>query len=114
MTTTGHESPADIDAIVATMTERIAERFAPERIILFGSRARDNAKAGSDVDLLVVMPDGTEQHDAAVAMHLLLGDLPLAKDILVTTPDHIARRGHVSGTVLRPALREGKVLYERA
>lgn len=114
MTTTGRERPMDIDAVVETMVERLAERFEPERIILFGSRARGDAKAGSDVDLLVVMPDGTGQQKAAVAMHLLLGDLPLAKDIVVTTPDHIARRGHVIGTVLRPALREGKVLYERA
>ena len=35
------------------------------------------------------------------------------KDIIVTTPDEIARRGHIVGTVLRSALREGQVLYER-
>ena len=41
-------------------------------------------------------------------------DLPVPKDIVVTTPEEIARRGDVVGTVLRPALREGKVLYERS
>ena len=46
----------DIDAIVATMVERIADRFDPERILLFGSRARGDARDWSDVDLLVVMP----------------------------------------------------------
>ena len=45
------------------------------------------------MDLLVVMPDGTDRRQAAVEMHVLLGDLPVAKDIIVTTPDHIARRG---------------------
>ena len=114
MTTTDRERPADIDTVVATMVERIAERFDPERILLFGSRARGDAKDWSDVDLLVVMPDGTNRREAAVEMGVAVGDLPIAKDIVVTTPTHIAQRGHVIGTVLRPALREGKVLYERA
>ena len=37
-----------------------------------------------------------------------------AKDIVVTTPDEIARRGHIVGTVLRAALREGIVVHDRA
>lgn len=105
---------ADIDTVVATMVERIVEGFAPERILLFGSRARGDADGWSDVDLLVVMPDGTDRREAAVAIGVTVGDLPIAKDIIVTTPDHIERRGHVIGTVLRPARREGRVLYERA
>ncbi len=114
MTTTARERAADIDTIVKTMVERIADRFKPERILLFGSRARGDAKDRSDVDLLVVMPDGTNRREAAVEMGVAVGDLPIAKDIVVTTPAHIAQRGHVIGTVLRPALRDGKVLYQRA
>ena len=102
------------DALIATMVDRIVGRFHPSRVVLFGSHARGTAHDGSDVDLLVVMPDGTDRRQAAVEMRVLLGDMPVAKDIIVTTPDHIARRGHVIGTVLRPALREGTVLYERA
>ena len=102
------------DALIATMVDRIVGRFDPSRVVLFGSHARGTAHEGSDVDLLVVMPDGTDRRQAAVEMRVLLGDMPVAKDIIVTTPDHIARRGHVIGTVLRPALREGTVLYERA
>ena len=102
------------DAIVEAMVSRLTDRFKPERILLFGSRARGDATESSDVDLLVVMPDGTDRRQAAIEMHVLLGDLPAAKDIVVTTPAHIAERGHVIGTVLRPALREGTVLYERA
>ncbi len=100
--------------IITTMVDRIVGRFEPSRVVLFGSHARGTAGEGSDVDPLVVMPDGMERRQAAVEMHVLLGDLPVAKDIIVTTPDHIARRGHVIGTVLRPALREGTVRYERA
>ena len=96
------------------MVHRLANQFDPDRVILFGSRARGDAREWSDVDLLVVMPDGTDRREAAVDMGVALGDLPVAKDIVVTTPSDIEQRGDVIGTVLRPALREGTVLYERA
>jgi len=102
------------DAIVDAVVDRLTDGFQPERILIFGSQARDDAAEWSDVDLLVVMPDGTDRRQAAIEMHVALGDLPAAKDIVVTTPTHIAQRGHVVGSVLRPALREGTVLYERA
>ena len=99
--------------IITTMADRIVSRFEPSQVVLFGSHARGTAGKDSDVDLLVVMPDGTDRRRAAVEMRVLLADMPVAKDIIVTTPDDIARRGHVIGTVLRPALREGTVLYEQ-
>ena len=101
------------EALIATVVERIAEQFDPDRIVLFGSWASGEAKASSDVDLLVVMPDGTDRREAAIAMRAAVGDLPLAKDIVVTTPDEISRRAHIVGTVLRAALREGRVVHER-
>jgi uncharacterized protein len=62
--------------------------------------------------LLVVLPEVANKRQAAVAIRRALADLPVTKDIVVTTPEEIARRGDLVGTVLRPALREGKVLYE--
>ena len=81
--------------------------------MLFGSQARGAATEWSDVDLLVVMGDIPDKRQAAVEIRRSLGDLPVSKDIVVTTPDEIARRGHVVGTVLHAALREGRVVYER-
>ena len=101
------------ETVVATMVDRIVEGFDPERIVLFGSVARGEVSKYSDVDLLVVMPDGTDRHEAAVEMHEHLGDMRTGKDIVVTTPREIERRGHIVGTVLRSALREGKVLHDR-
>lgn len=102
------------ETVVATMVDRIVEAFDPERIVLFGSVARGEVTKYSDVDLLVVMPDGTDRHAAAVEMHRCLGDMLTAKDIVVTTPDEISRRGQLGGTVIREALREGKVVHDRA
>jgi predicted nucleotidyltransferase len=94
--------------------ERIVCRFDPLRIILFGSWARGDARPDSDIDLLVVLPEVENKRHTMVEIMRALNGLPASKDVLVTTPDEIRRRGDLVGDVLRPALREGKVVYERA
>jgi predicted nucleotidyltransferase len=96
-----------------TMVDRIVERVHPIRVVLFGSRARGQATVQSDVDLLVVLSQVGDKRKAAVEIRRLLADLPVAKDIVVTTPEEIARRGDLPGTVLRSALRDGTVVYEQ-
>jgi superfamily II DNA or RNA helicase/predicted nucleotidyltransferase len=103
-----------IDHWIEVMVERLKAQFAPERIILFGSHARGQANRHSDVDLLVVMDEVADPRQAAVQIDTALADMPVAKDIFVTTPQEITQRGQLVGTILRPALREGKVLYARA
>ena len=75
------ERTAPVDPIVARMVECLREEFDPERILLFGSRARGDAGEGSDVDLLVVMPDGTDRRETAIRMRgaaARLSGVPLA------------------------------------
>jgi len=92
---------------------RITQRFDPLRIILFGSHARGEANWHSDLDLLVVLPQVENKRQMAIEIRRALNGVPVSKDIVVTTPEEIAQRGEVIGLVLRPALREGKVIYER-
>lgn len=99
--------------LLRTIRERIVEQFQPLRLILFGSHARGDAGPDSDVDLLVVLPSVADKRRTAIQIRRALADLPVGKDIIVTTPDEIARRGDMIGTVLRPALREGRVIFER-
>ena len=105
---------ADAAAWVQSITERIAQNFDPLRIILFGSHARDAAGSESDIDLLVVLPNVADKRRAAIEIRRTLADVPVSKDIIVTTPEEIEQRGALVGTVLRPALREGEVVYERS
>lgn len=101
------------DRLAVQMVERIKGLFAPERIILFGSRARGDARPDSDIDLLVVLPQVDDARRTAIEIRRALADFPVGKDIIVTTPGEIEQRGEMIGSILRPALREGRVLYER-
>ena len=105
-----------LDEWLPEVVRRIVERFDPLRVILFGSLARGEMNYDSDIDLLVVFPEVKKEDKRALMVHIrsALLDTPVPMDILVTDPDEISRRGDLVGTILRPALREGKVLYERA
>jgi predicted nucleotidyltransferase len=90
------------------MVNRIVAKFAPIEIRLFGSRARGDARADSDVDLLVVMPDGTDLRETTIAILRLLRDAPFSKDVVVATPETLKRFGKGSGMVYEQAIEEGK------
>lgn len=99
--------------ILDRMIKRLVSRFDPDQIILFGSRARGTAHADSDVDLLVVMPLKGSKRAKQVEMRVALHDIHVPKDIVVVTPEEVARLRDIAGTILHPALREGKVIYAR-
>jgi predicted nucleotidyltransferase len=98
---------------IEMMVARLVDRFDPDQIILFGSQARGTAAPGSDVDLLVIMPVSGSKRAKQLEMRVALHDIAVAKDIILATPDEVARRRDIVGTIIRPALREGKVLYAR-
>jgi predicted nucleotidyltransferase len=106
-------SPAASPDWLPAIVERLVRRFAPVRIILFGSRAGGQARADSDLDLLLVLPQAPDRRAAAVEVMRELRDLPVGKDIIVTTPEHLAERGQVNGLIYKAAIEQGRVIYER-
>ncbi len=98
---------------VQAAVEKLVRAFDPLKVIAFGSYARGEARHGSDLDLLVVLPRVTDKREAAVAMRSVLRELPVPKDIIVSTPQEIEERGWIVGTLLRQALQEGETVYER-
>ena len=99
---------------IEEMVRRIVEQFHPEQVILFGSYARGQAGPDSDVDLLVVMPVSGSKRKTAIKIDLALAGMGLPKDVIVVTPEEVARLRDIVGTIVYPAVREGKVMYERA
>jgi len=80
-----------LDQRIRGMVNRLVERFAPERIILFGSWARGEAGPDSDVDLLVVMDVAGSKRAVVTEAYRLLQGSGLAKDIIVARPDEVER-----------------------
>ena len=99
---------------IKKMTALLAEKIGPKRIILFGSRARGNARGDSDIDFLLVMANGTHRRRTAVKAYQILGTQGIAKDIVVVTEEDVEKFGSLPGSALAPAIAEGKVIYERA
>ena len=97
---------------IRDVSERIAQQFAPDRIILFGSHAYGAPNEGSDVDLLVVLPfEGKPYRKAAEIAAAVHAGFPL--DILARRPDDVERRYREADPLVREALDRGRVLYER-
>lgn len=97
------------------VVERIVERFDPLRIILFGSLARGEMDYDSDIDLLVVFEEveWENKRELTVEIRRALTGIPVPVDVVVTDTDELHRRGHLVGPILRPALEEGRIVYER-
>jgi len=101
------------DALLAEITQRIVAISDPQQIILFGSQARGDARPDSDLDLLVVKEEMESPRAEAARIYRALAGLRIPVDIVVVRSDYVRRHRDVVGTVVRPALREGRVLYAR-
>jgi uncharacterized protein len=93
------------------LVRRIVEAVHPLRIILFGSAARGEMTPDSDVDVLVVMPEGADRLGTTDELHMRMLGLRLAVDILVTTGSALELHRDNAGLIYRTVLREGRELY---
>jgi predicted nucleotidyltransferase len=105
------------DNLLSQMARVIVQEVEPERIILFGSHARGEARPDSDVDLLVIEREGfgkqrSRRREAALLWRAL-ARFPVSKDILVYSEEEVAAWKDSPGHLLAQALREGRALYER-
>jgi len=101
-------------SIINEATRRLAERFHPQRIILFGSYAKGTADEKSDVDLLVICALNKKRRNLILEMNRSLWGLGMARDIVTLTPKEFEYEKKVPGTIARYAFKEGKLLYDRS
>jgi predicted nucleotidyltransferase len=98
--------------VIRAFARRVAERFQPDRIILFGSHAYGTPHADSDVDILVVMPardQGSQAYKICLAV-----SAPFPMDLIVRAPETLKWRLEEGDSFLREITSKGKVLYEKA
>jgi uncharacterized protein len=100
------------DPILAEMVRRLIDAYGPDRIYLFGSRAREDASGDSDYDLMVVVQSSDLAFTARCQQaYLLLCGLQAAKDVIVLTREEFNRKRNVVASLPATVLREGKLLY---
>jgi len=98
---------------IRTVVKQIAEKFQPEKIILFGSYAYGQPKPESDVDLLVVMETPLRNRKQAVQIARAI-DYHFGLDLLVRSPQQLAERLALGDFFLQEVTEKGKVLYARS
>ena len=104
----------DLDeAVLADIVRRLVEAVDPDRIILFGSRARGDNRPDSDVDLLLIKPSSDPPHRRAIPAYQAMAGLLVPTEILWRTPEEVEDWSQVRNHVIARALREGRVLYEK-
>ena len=96
--------------VIRRYVRQVAERFHPERIILFGSYAYGTPHEDSDVDLLVVMPAYNELDKSAQI--LVAVEPPFSADLIVRTPKNMAWRLEERESFTTEIVTRGKILYE--
>src|SRR5438270_8942642 len=97
--------------LIRRFARQVAERFRPDKIILFGSYPYGKPHADSDVDILVIMPARNEL-DQALRIRLTI-DYNFPMDLLVRTPKNLSWRLAEGDSFLNEIVVRGKVLYEK-
>ncbi len=105
--------PSVNQALLADVVERLQAVGKPLKVVLFGSHARGDSHATSDLDLLVVEESDLPRHQRSPQYYKALAGVFPAKDITVWTPAEIQDWSAVPNAFVTTALREGKILYEK-
>jgi predicted nucleotidyltransferase len=102
--------------LIQELVRRIVDAVRPERIVLFGSRGREDHRPQSDIDLLVIQKSNVARHRRSVPICHALAGLPVEVDVevIVYTPGEVSDWAGVRQAFVTTALREGRGLYERA
>lgn len=101
-----------IDPQLQRITETLIERFTPRRVILFGSRARGEARAMSDYDIMVELEDGVDTRASRDAIYSAIGADGSSVDVIVRTAKRFSEMKDDPGYIDWDISREGRVLYE--
>jgi predicted nucleotidyltransferase len=97
--------------LIEYLVKRIVDEINPLRILIFGSVARDEAAMDSDIDILVVMPEGIHRRRTAQLLYRKIRGVKIPFDILVAIPSDLERHKNNKGLIYQTILHEGKEVY---
>ncbi|MDI6751980.1 MAG: nucleotidyltransferase domain-containing protein [bacterium] len=100
-------------SLLKDIVNQILKITQPEKIILFGSYARDEATAVSDIDILIIQHSDLPRCKRSIPVRLALRGFFPSKDIVIYTPEEVKDWESASTSFIASVLREGRVLYER-
>jgi predicted nucleotidyltransferase len=101
---------------ITEITRRLVEFYQPERVYLFGSTARGERTANSDLDFLVLIPDEAPvELLRGTGLSRVLAGIPLAVDVIPwRRSDFDGRAAHVVASLPATVVREGRLVYDAA
>lgn len=98
---------------LSNIARTIGERFHPNRILVFGSHARGDARSDSDLDLFIEMNTPRRPPERAIEVSEIFGLRSWPLNVVVYTSEEVQRLRHIYGTLLSVIEKEGKILYEQ-
>lgn len=102
-----------MDSPIEDVVERIVQGVQPNKIILFGSHAREDYKGESDYDICVIKEGVKHRRKLAQRIYRLLYGVGVAVDVLVETPESFDQLKNDPFLIYKEITRDGRVLYER-
>jgi len=101
------------DDLIHAIVRRIVDTAKPDRVILFGSRARGEARPNSDFDVLVIKHSDEPRYRRSIPLYVAVADLPVEVEVMVYTPEEVEEWKEVPQAFVTTAVREGLTIYER-
>ena len=97
--------------VIDNLIARIKKVVEPKEVILFGSAARGLMAHDSDIDVLVVVPEGTHRRHTCQHIHRNLLGFGFPVDVLVATKGDLEKHKNNQGLIYQNILKEGKSIY---
>jgi predicted nucleotidyltransferase len=97
--------------VLEDLVRQIVETVHPLRIILIGSAVAGRMGPDSDLDLMIVMPDGSHRRHTAQYLYRAISGVTVPFDLIVATPSDLEKHKDNIGLIYRTILREGRTIY---
>ena len=111
MVSKGDFMDIDISKEIQRITDQIIQKYKPDKIILFGSAARNDMEPDSDADFLIIKKDSPLYGADRIRELSRMIDRNIPVDFLVYRPDEFEQRIQMEDPFLKAILKEGRVLY---